>query len=65
MHLPLLLSALGCMLQELGDVTITDVDASRGEGSSRENFWADDPELIVERLIARLQEIADDSEAPE
>jgi hypothetical protein len=65
MHLPLLLSALGCMLQEQGDVMITDVDASKGEGSSRENFWAEDPEWIVERLLARLQEIADDSESPD
>lgn len=65
MHLPLILAALGCMLQEQGDVTITDVDAAPGEGSSRENFWAEESERVVEGLIARLQEIADDSEDPE
>jgi hypothetical protein len=54
------MAALSYMLQEDGDVTVTDVDAARGEGSSFEHLWAEDPEWVVERLIERLHAVADD-----
>ena len=59
-YYPQIMAALSHMLQEEGDVTATGIDAASGEDSSVENLWAQEPELIVERLIERLQGLADE-----
>ena len=59
-HYPQIIAAVSHMLQEDEDVTTTAVDAASGEDSTVENFWAQEPELIVERLIERLQGFVDE-----
>ena len=59
-YYPQIMAALSHMLQEEEDVTATGIDAASGEDSSVENLWAQEPELIVERLIERLQGLADE-----
>ena len=59
-YYPQIMAALSHILQEEEDVTATGIGAASGEDSSVENLWAQEPELIVERLIERLRGLADD-----
>jgi hypothetical protein len=61
-YYPQIMAAVSHMLQEDEDVTATGVDAPSGDDSSVENFWAREPEFIVERLIERLQGFVDEVE---
>jgi hypothetical protein len=61
-YYPQIMAAVSHMLQEDEDVTATGVDAPSGDDSSVENFWAREPEWIVERLIERLQGFVDEVE---
>lgn len=60
---PQILAALSHLLQEDEDVTATNVEAA--SGNDVENLWAQDPEWIVERLIERLQGLADEVDEEE
>jgi hypothetical protein len=53
------------MLQEEEDVTATATETAAAEDSSVENLWAQEPEWIVERLIERLQALADEIDEQE
>jgi hypothetical protein len=64
-HYPRLMAALSHMLQEEEDVTVTGIDAASEEDSSVENLWSREPEWIVDRLIERLQGLADEIEEEE
>ena len=57
-HYPEIIATLSFNLQEDGEVLATTVDADSAEDSSIENLWAREAEPIVERLIARYQELA-------
>ena len=59
-HYPQLMAVLSQMLQEDGQVTLTGTDAEADDDSSVENLWAQEPELIVEQLIERLQGFVDE-----
>ena len=59
-YYPQIMAALSHILQEEEDVTATGIDAVSREDSSVENLWAQEPEWIVERLIERLQGLADE-----
>jgi len=59
-YYPQIMEALSHLLQEDEDVTATGIDAASGDDSSVANFWAQEPELIVERLIERLQGFVDE-----
>lgn len=61
---PRLLGALSYMLQDDGDVSVSesDIDDVPGQTSSFENLWADEPEGVVERLIERLHALVEDAE---
>jgi hypothetical protein len=59
-YYPQIMAALSHLLQEDEDVTATGIDAASGDDSSVANFWAQEPELIVERLIERLQGFVDE-----
>jgi hypothetical protein len=59
-YYPQIMAALSHMLQEEEDISATGIDAPAGEDSSVENLWAQEPELIVARLIERLQELVDE-----
>jgi hypothetical protein len=61
-YYPQIMAALSHLLQEDEDVTATGIDAASGEDSSVANFWAQEPEVIVERLIERLQGFVDEIE---
>jgi len=55
MYFPHIMAALSYLLQEDEDVAATAIEADSEDDSPIENLWAQDPEWIVERLIARLQ----------
>ena len=59
-HYPQIMAALSHILQDEEDVTATGIDAASADDSSVENLWAQEPEWIVERMIERLQELADE-----
>ena len=59
-HYPQLMAVLSHMLQEDGQVTVTGSDAGAEDDSTVENLWAQEPELIVEQLIERLQGFSDE-----
>jgi len=59
-YYPQIMVALSHMLQEEEDVTATGIDAASEEDSAVENLWAQEPELIVARLIERLQGLVDE-----
>jgi hypothetical protein len=62
-HFPQIMAAISQLLQEDGEVTVTDIDAAPGDDSSVENLWSQDPEGIVERLIERLEELVEEVDA--
>ena len=64
-HFPQIMAALSHLLQENEDVTVTEVDAVSRDDSSVENLWAREPEWIVERLIERLEEWAEEVDEEE
>ena len=59
-HYPQLMAVLSQMLQEDGQVTLTGTNAEADDDSAVENLWAQEPELIVEQLIERLQGFVDE-----
>ena len=64
-HYPKIMATLSHMLQEEEDVTATATETAAAEDSSVENLWAQEPEWIVERLIERLQALADEIDEQE
>jgi hypothetical protein len=54
-----ILAALSYMLQESGDVELSEGDEGPGEVPSFENLWSDAPEAVVDRLAGRLQALLD------
>ncbi len=61
-NFPRLLAALSHMLQEDGEVSVSESGDVPGQTSSFENLWADEPEGVVERFIERLHALAADAE---
>lgn len=59
-HYPHIIAALSHLLREDEQVTATGSDADSDGDSSVENLWAQEPELIVEQLIERLQGFVDE-----
>jgi hypothetical protein len=59
-HYPQLMAVLSHMLQEDGQVTLTGTDAEADDDSAVENLWAQEPEMIVEDLIEKLQGLVDE-----
>ncbi len=59
-HYPHIMAALSHLLREDEQVTATGTDADADDDSSVENLWAQEPELIVEQLIERLQGFVDE-----
>jgi hypothetical protein len=58
-----MLAALSYMLQEGGDVELTEGDEGPGEVPSFEALWSEAPEAVVDRLAERLQALVDAVEA--
>ena len=63
-HYPQVIGALSQILQEDEDVTVTGNEGAAGDDSAIENLWAQEPEWIVERVIEKLQGIADEIDEP-
>lgn len=59
-HYPQVMAALSYILQEEEDVTVTGTDTASGDDSSVVNFWAQEPEWIVERVIERFQGLVEE-----
>ncbi len=57
-----IMAALSYMLQEDGEVLLTESEEGPGEVPSYENLWASAPEAVVERLVERLQELVNEVE---
>ena len=58
---PALFEALRHILEEAGDVMVTEtevIDAS-GEDRTFSNVWSEDPQGVVDRLIERLEELSE------
>lgn len=61
-HYPNLMAALSHLLREDDQVTATGTDADTEDDSSVENLWSQEPEMIVEQFIERLQGFVDEVE---
>jgi hypothetical protein len=59
-HYSQVMAALSHILQEEEDVTVTGTDAASDDDSSVVNFWAQEPEWIVERVIERFQGLVEE-----
>ena len=59
-HYPQVMAALSYILQEEEDVTVTGTDTDAEDDSSVVNFWAQEPEWIVERILERFQGLVDE-----
>lgn len=61
---PQLMEALRYMLEEDGDVTVTEGETDEGSGDSRAyaNLWSEDADGVVARLTERLQGWLDELE---
>jgi hypothetical protein len=59
-YYPQIMAALSHLLREDEQVTATGPDTDLDDDSSVENLWAQEPELIVEQLIERLQGFVDE-----
>ena len=62
-HYPQIMAALSHMLREDEQVTGTGTDADAEDDSAVENLWAQEPEMIVEQFIEKLEGLVDEVDA--
>ncbi len=63
-NFPHLIEALRATLEDEGDLTVTESESQEGtqEPSTYVNFWSEDAEGVVDRLIERLQTLEEELE---
>lgn len=60
-----IMAALSYMLQEDGEVELSEGEEGPGEVPSFESLWAQAPDAVVERIVERLQGLVDQVEDAE